>query len=103
LAYRLTNETGYGKVVVSKVAVNRWLPGSVPVLTDEFLKNPPDLPPGDVVLISDAVLLPGNMPAATYDLAIAVVDSDEKPVVRLGIKGQGEDGWYRLSKVEVSK
>ena len=103
LAYRLTSATGSEKVVVSKVAVNRWLPGSVPVLTEEFLKNPPDLPPGDVIQVSDTVLLPKNMPAGTYELAIAVVGGDEKPVVRLGIKGRGEDGWHRLSKIEVSK
>jgi len=103
LAYRLTNATGYEKVVVSKVAVNRWLPGSVPVLTEEFLKNPPDLPLGDVIPISDPVLLPKDMPAGTYELAIGVVGGDEKPVVKLGIKGRGEDGWYQLSKIEVNR
>lgn len=103
LAYRLSNDTGYRKVFISKTTVNHWLPGSVPILTGEFLNNPPDLPPGDVVAVSDAVLLPREIPAATYQLAIAVVGADERPVVRLGIKGRGDDGWYRLSKIQVRK
>ena len=56
-----------------------------------------------MIPISDTVLLAKDMPAGTYELAIGVVGGDERPVVRLGIKGRGEDGWYRLSKILVSK
>jgi hypothetical protein len=103
LAYRLSHTSGHGNVIVSKVVVNRWLPGSIPILTDDFLKNPPDLPPGDVVAVSDTIMLSRDMPSGTCELAIAVVGGDEKPVVRLGIKGRGDDGWYRVSKVEVGR
>jgi hypothetical protein len=34
-------------------------------------------------------------------LSIAVVGEDDKPVVRLGIKGRTDAGWYPLSKVQV--
>ncbi len=47
---------------------------------------------------------PVILPPATYTVSIAVVgEKDEKPVVRLGIKGRGDDGWYPLSKVSVAR
>jgi hypothetical protein len=32
-----------------------------------------------------------------------VVGQDDNPVVRLGIKGRADDGWYPLSKVTCEK
>jgi hypothetical protein len=101
LAYRLTNDAGYGKVVRSKVAVNRWLPGSIDLFTAEFFKAPQDLPPGEVVAVSDSLALPADIPAGQYVLSLAVVGEEGKPVVRLGIKGRADDGWYPLSKLGV--
>jgi hypothetical protein len=101
LAYRLSNDSGYTKVIASKVTVNRWLPGSIEVFTDEFFKAPKDLPPGEVVNVNDALSLPADVPAGQYTVSLAVVNDDEKPVVRLGIKGRADDGWYPLSKLTV--
>jgi hypothetical protein len=83
--------------------VNRWLPGSVELFTDEFLREPPELPPGKVdSMVWDRVGIPGDLPAGTYVLSIAVVESGSvKPVVRLGIQGRATDGWYPLSTLTV--
>ena len=48
------------------------------------------------------IALPGDLAPGDYTVSIAVVgETDEQPVVRLGIKGRADDGWYPLSKVEV--
>ncbi|MEJ2704198.1 MAG: DUF4832 domain-containing protein [Sedimentisphaerales bacterium] len=103
LAYRLTNATGYAKTLVGKVTVNRWMPGSVETFTNEFLTEPPDLPDGPVVEVVDRVVLPDDITAGTYRLALGVVgEQTDEPVVRLGIKGRTEDGWYPLSEIRIS-
>ena len=104
LAYRLRGEPGFSKVCVSEITVNRWLPGSMELFTDAFLKQPGDLPAGDRVTIGDAVALPADLPAGVVELSLAVVDATSSaPVVRLGIKGRAIDGWYPLGKVRVVK
>lgn len=102
LAYRLSNEAGFTKVFVGSAEVNRWLPGSVNLFTPEFFKQPPDLPGGPISVVRDRVAL-DDVPAGTYGLSLAVVDASSTPVVRLGIRGRAEDGWYRLSRVTVVK
>jgi hypothetical protein len=84
------------------VTVNRWLPGSIDLFTDEFFKEPKDLPPGDVASVTDTITLPDGLGAGQYTLSVAVGDGETR-VVRLGIKGRADDGWYPLSKVEVVK
>jgi hypothetical protein len=104
LAYRLASPGGYEKVFVSNVPVNHWLPGSIELFTEEFFRQPKDLPPGELVAVADAVALPKEMPAGKYVLSVAVVaDQLAKPVVRLGIKGRREDGWYPLSSIQLSQ
>lgn len=104
LAYRLSHESGYNKAFVSTVTVNRWMPGSIEMFTEEFFKEPKDLPPGEVNHVKDTILLPKDLGAGTYSLSIGIVDpSTGLPVVRLGIKGRADDGWYSLSKVIVAK
>jgi hypothetical protein len=104
LAYRLSNEKGYEKIFIGKITVNRWLPGSIEVFTDEFFKMPKDLPPGRIEAASDAIRLPDDMPTGSYVLSLTVVGEDTAdPVVRLGIKGRDKDGWYRLSQIQVLK
>jgi hypothetical protein len=103
VAYRLTNTTGYDKTLVGNVAVDKWMPGSVETFTEEFIKNPPDLPPGPVVDVIDRVVLPEDIPAGTFRLTVGVVGEQTlDPLVRLGIKGRAGDGWYPLSEIEVS-
>ncbi|MHC4510053.1 MAG: DUF4832 domain-containing protein [Planctomycetota bacterium] len=103
VAYRLTDASGYERTLVGNVTVNKWMPGSVETFTEEFMKNPPDLPLGPVVEVIDRVVLPADIPAGTYRLAIGVVaEKSPELVIRLGIKGRTEDGWYPLSEIQVS-
>jgi len=100
--YRLSNDNGYAATFAGGLTANKWMPGEVELFTEEFFKQPPDLPPGAIVEESDSVRLPTDLPAGTYTLSIGVVGEDDtKPVVRLGIKGRSEDGWYPVSKVTV--
>lgn len=104
VAYRLSNDQGSGKVLVGTVAVNKWFPGSVELFTDEFFKEPKDLPPGDVHAVADTISLPDDLSPGTYTLSLGVIGQDDtKPVVQLGIKGRSEDGWYPLSKLTISQ
>jgi hypothetical protein len=104
LAYRLTDAEGAHRTVIGNVTVDRWLPGEIELFTEEFFKQPPDLPPGEVVTVADAMRLPDDLPSGTYNLSIAVVGEDNtEPVAQLGIEGRNEDGWYPLSTVNVSR
>ena len=57
VAYRLANDQGYEKVFVGTVTVNKWLPGSIELFTEEFFKEPKDLPPGEVIDVADSIQL----------------------------------------------
>ena len=104
VAYRLSNDQGDEKVFVGTVAVNKWFPGSVELFTDEFFKEPKDLPPGDVHAVADTISLPDDLSPGTYTLSLGVIGQDDtKPVVQLGIKGRSEDGWYQLSTIDFVK
>ena len=104
LAYRLTSKAGHRQTAVSKITVDKWLPGSVELFTKEFFDGSWELPRGDVVEVRDRVDLPPDLPAGVYRLSIAVVGQESAdPVIQLGIKGRGEDGWYALSDVQLSK
>ena len=52
---------GLQKVFVSKMTVNKWLPGSIELFTEEFFKQPADLPPGEVAEVRDAIRLPDDL------------------------------------------
>ena len=104
LAYRLSNGERFEKVFVGTVTVNKWLPGSIELFTEEFFKEPADLPPGEVIDVAESIQLPHDLSPGTYTLSIAVVGTeDTKPNVRLGIKGRAEDGWYPLSTLNISR
>ena len=104
LAYRLTDEQGESQTFESRIKVNQWLPGSIKLFTEEFFKEPLDLPEGEKIAVTDSISLPRELPAGVYRLSLAVVDeSSPRPVVRLGIKGRAADGWYPLSKVRISR
>ncbi|HEY3324072.1 MAG TPA: DUF4832 domain-containing protein [Planctomycetota bacterium] len=104
VAYRFAGPNGVEKIVASKVTVNKWLPGSVELFTEEFFKGNWELPNGEVVDVADSIALPADLAAGEYALAVAVVGVDSlQPAIRLAIKGRGTDGWYTLSKVRVEK
>jgi hypothetical protein len=103
LAYRLSNERGYAKILPGTVTVDKWMPGSVEPFTVEFMQEPPDLPRGGVVDVTDHVGLPNDMQSGVYRLAIGIVGKNStEPVVRLAIGGRADDGWYRLSTLDIS-
>ena len=104
LAYRLSNDEGYQRALVGKVTVSQWLPGSIELFTEEFFKDPEDLPPGKVHDVADTIVLPGDVPAGEYVLSVGVVGvKTTQPVVQLGIAGRDEAGWYPLSKLKITR
>jgi hypothetical protein len=104
LAYRLSGGQGGEQVFVGSVTVNKWLPGSMDLFTEEFFKQPDDLPPGEVHNVVDTINLPEDLVPGSYTLSLAVVgEADIQPVVQLGIKGRSEDGWYPLSRLTISR
>jgi hypothetical protein len=108
LAYRLTDRRGRETVCVGEVTVDRWLPGSVELFTDEFFREPADLPPGPIVDVADEVRLPPDLAPGEYALSLGIVDvadghtDAEQPVVRLAIQGRADDGWYPLSMLRIA-
>jgi hypothetical protein len=104
LAYRFTDEDGDHQIFVGNMTVDKWLPGEIELFTEEFFKQPADLPSGEVVNVADTVALPGDLSPGTYKLSVAVVgEEDTEPVVRIGIEGRSKDGWYPLSTLTISR
>jgi hypothetical protein len=101
VAFRLTGPRGRRHVFVTNITVEKWMPGSVPLFTEEFFKAPPDLPEGAPVKIETTIGLPEDLPAGEYDLGLAVVGSDDAPVLHLGIKGREKDGWYEMGRLRL--
>jgi hypothetical protein len=70
----------------------------------EVLRTEADLTkwlPGDH-LFDSSVTVPAGLPGGDYELALAVLDPrSNQPKVALAIEGRGEDGWYKLGKVNV--
>jgi len=104
LAYRFANGNRFERILVSEVTVNRWLPGSIELFTREFFEEPKDLPPGKVHDVADSLTLPEDIPVGEYALSVGVVGvKTEQPIVQLGIKGRDKDGWYPVSKLNITR
>ena len=104
VACQLTGTRGDRWVIVSNLTVNRWLPGSIELFTEEFFKSPGDLPPGPINEIAASLSLPADLPPDEYAISIGVVGlNTQEPVVRLGISGRTPDGWYPVSKVRIAQ
>ncbi len=89
---------------VGNVTVDKWLPGEMELFTQEFFKEPADLPPGKIVDVADSIRLPEDLSPGTYTLSLGVVgEGGTKPTVQLGIEGRSDDGWYPMSKVTVTR
>jgi Domain of unknown function (DUF4832)/Beta-galactosidase len=84
LAYRLRSDAD--RVVAtwrSAADLRSWLPGHRDV--------------------EDVVVLPVGVPAATYNLDVAILSEDGKTAhVELGIAGKRADKWYPASKVKIT-
>lgn len=104
LAYRLSNDNGYTKTFVGEVTVDEWMPGEIELFTEEFFKQPADLPPGPINEVAETIHLPEDLPSGTYTLSIGIIGEDNtEPVVQLGIEGRSDDGWYPLSNIAISR
>ncbi|MCK9639305.1 MAG: DUF4832 domain-containing protein [Prolixibacteraceae bacterium] len=112
LAFRITDNLGQeqkGGTFISSVNVKNWMPGDMVLNPQEYLKDPVDLPLGEINEVKESINLPGDLKPGKYKLSIAIVGEEwdkvnaEKPVVRLGIKGRAEDGWYPLSEFTIIK
>ena len=102
LAYRLQAAGGKPKVFVSDVTIEKWLPGSIELFTEEFFKEPEDLPEGAIHDVADEIRLPKDMPHGEYVLSIGIVGvQTTNPVVQIGIEGRAGDGWYPLSRLRI--
>jgi hypothetical protein len=74
-----------GDVVTGTTAatdVNGWVPGAAAEVTTELA-------------------VPDDLPAGTYDLAVAIIDRGTGEPVELALRDTGDDGWFRLGAVVV--
>ena len=77
----LLSGPGGSEILPTGACINSWLPGDN--LYDGKVFVPVDTPPGE------------------YELALAIVDENNNPRVRLAIEGRGDDGWYRLGTIKI--
>lgn len=102
LAYKLEGPAGRW-ILLSRADIRSWMPGTVDITQPKFLEDPPELPPGPLVRVTDKLVLPKDIPPGKYTLAVGIIrPEDQVPVIRLAIKGRSDDGWYPLSTVEIS-
>ncbi len=82
-AIRLKSKDNEAVMIVSEVNLKDWLPGDV--------------------VFDDAVFIPLDLPAGTYDLQIALVDRlKHQPRIKLAIEGETDGSWYRLGQIKVT-
>jgi hypothetical protein len=81
LALRLKGEAR-SDILITDANVNSWFPGDN--------------------VYDDAVFVPRDLPAGTYQLGIGIVDvQTHQPKVSLAIAGRDQDGWYPMGKIEI--
>lgn len=112
LTYKLSADSegkDEGRVFTGSVSVNQWLPGDINLNVKEYFENPVDLPPGQIYDVQERITIPNDLKPGKYTIFIGVADGSSgnsksgQPVVQLGIKGRMNDGWYRLSELELVK
>jgi hypothetical protein len=82
-ALRLKN-AARTEILVTDADIRKWLPGDN--------------------LHDGAVFLSADMPEGEYELSVALVDPGTRvPKVKLAIAGVGEDGWYPMGRMRVSR
>lgn len=102
IAWRLS-AAGRTIATTTDALASQFHPGEVDVFTEEFLKNPPDLPNGKEVQLQHTLdLLP--FAPGDIELSVAIVDPQtDKPILRLANEARGEDGWYPLGKLTLKE
>jgi hypothetical protein len=81
LALRLKNDAG-SEVLITDADIRSWFPGDN--------------------IYDDAVFIPGDMTAGTYQLQVGIVDiQGHEPKINLAITGRDPEGWYSLGKIEI--
>ncbi len=81
LALRLKNDS-FSALFLLDADLREWLPGDV--------------------LYEDAIFVPQATPPGIYDLDVAIIDKNTgRPKIRLAIAGMTEDGWYKITTIEV--
>jgi hypothetical protein len=81
LAVRLISDN-HSFVLPTDAVIKEWLPGDN--------------------IYDHSLVVPGHVPADTYELQIAVVDRvNYEPRVNLAIAGRTKDGWYPLGPIEI--
>jgi len=104
IGYRLSNDRGFARAIPSTITVNKWMPGSVPLFTEEFFRGEWELPNGEVVGVEDKVAVPADIPPGRYRLSVAVIgEKTLEPAIRLAIEGRAPDGWYPLSHLTIAR
>jgi hypothetical protein len=85
-------------LVDAKLAVRLSGPSVAVIPTSVSIKG---MLPG-AQAVGETVALPGTLAAGSYDMAVGVVDTKGKAVVRLAIAGRDADGFYPLGKLTVA-
>lgn len=81
LAIKLKNDKR-SEVILTNADINSWFPGDN--------------------LYDDAIVVPREMPAGTYQMQIGIVDrQSHEPKVQLANKGRDAEGWYTVGNIEV--
>lgn len=57
--------------------------------------------PGHGFTTLDSLTLPGRIAAGRYYLELAFIGRDKQPALQLGIAGREDNGWYRLTELDI--
>jgi hypothetical protein len=107
LAFSISPDAGDGKgyVIVSTTTADKWMPGDMKLVVSEYLKNPVDLPLGEINNVNETITIPSELPSGNYRLSVGIIEdkNNPEPAIRLGIKGRTGDGWYPVSEIRIDK
>lgn len=107
LAYKLSADSGTAKeekVIAGNITADQWMPGDMVLNVQEYLKNPVDLPDGEIFNIKDSIALPGDLKPGKYRLSVGITGVDTiKPALQIANKGRDSNGWYPLSYITLTK
>ncbi len=107
LAYKLSANSGstkMEKIINGNITTDKWMPGDLELNVQEYIKNPVDLPYGEIYNLRDSIILPADLKPGKYTLSVGINDIvPDKPLLQIGIKGKDSKGWYPVSHIIVAK